>query len=73
MKNAILTAAFLLCVTAVFAQTDTTWKKGGGAILNFNQTSLTNWAAGGESTLDNRTDEFFTLTIKKKKTTLDNT
>ena len=27
------------------------WKKGGFLALNFNQVSLTNWAAGGESAL----------------------
>ncbi|MBP8917899.1 MAG: hypothetical protein KBG70_14220 [Chitinophagales bacterium] len=35
--------------STVFTQVDTTWKKGGGAILNFNQTSLTKWEVGGES------------------------
>ena len=30
---------------------DTTWKKGGEINLNFTQTSLTNWAAGGQSSM----------------------
>ena len=32
-------------------QQDTSWRKGGTFGLNFNQTSLTNWAAGGENAL----------------------
>lgn len=31
------------------ALTDTTWKRGGFASLQFNQVSFTNWAAGGEN------------------------
>lgn len=41
--------AFSQAIKAVPA--DTSWKKGGGGVLNFNQIGLTNWAAGGESAL----------------------
>jgi len=33
------------------APVDTSWKKGGFAAINFNQVSLTNWAAGGENSV----------------------
>ena len=36
----------------LFAQTDTSyWKKGAAATFTLNQVSLTNWQAGGESSL----------------------
>lgn len=46
-----------LCIgSASYAQTDatpkdTSWTTGGVFTLNFNQTSLTNWAAGGENSI----------------------
>jgi hypothetical protein len=53
-----LIASFVLSSTLLQAQIvvaeDTSvngWKKGGFFALNFNQVSLTNWAAGGESAL----------------------
>jgi hypothetical protein len=49
MKYIYITA-FLLLSIAVNAQ-DTLWHKGGIISLNFSQTSLTNWAAGGESSV----------------------
>lgn len=50
---------FSLIITPVFSQTDTLskldtvkyWKKGGFAVLTFNQVNLDNWAAGGENAL----------------------
>ncbi len=53
----ILTGIFLLFSLSAAAQSDTivppdtTWKKGGLIAINFNQTSLTNWAAGGQNSL----------------------
>ena len=50
-KRLILIA--IVCFTQVaIAQTDTTyWKKGGSLGLNFNQATLSNWAAGGASSV----------------------
>ncbi len=70
----LFTLVILLSMVAIsFSQVDTTWKKGGGAILNFNQTSLTNWAAGGESNLSATLLTNFYGNYKKDKTTWDNT
>lgn len=74
MKKLFTTFCILIIWTAsVHAQIDTTWKKGGGTILNFNQTSLTNWAAGGESNLALSMLTNFYANYKKEKTTWDNT
>jgi hypothetical protein len=49
------------------------WKKGGMASLTFNQVSLTNWAAGGQSSISGNV--FFNLfaNYKDEKQTWDNT
>ena len=73
MKNLFTLAVLMSIVTLSFGQSDTTWKKGGGAILNFNQTSLTNWAAGGESNLSSTILTNFYANYKLGKTTWDNT
>ncbi|HRG26255.1 MAG TPA: DUF3078 domain-containing protein [Chitinophagales bacterium] len=73
MKNLFTLAVLMSIVTLSFGQSDTTWKKGGGAILNFNQTSLTNWAAGGESNLSSTILTNFYANYKFGKTTWDNT
>jgi hypothetical protein len=41
------------------------WKKGGVAVLNISQTSLTNWAAGGQNSLS--INGFFSIYAKLKK------
>lgn len=49
----------ILLTTSAFAQTesivptvkDTSWKKGGLVAISFNQTSLTNWAGGGQNSM----------------------
>ena len=52
MKKLILFSLLLTIFNlTVFAQKDSTWHTGGLVALNFNQTSLTNWAAGGENSL----------------------
>lgn len=73
MKKFILLTLCAGIVSAGYSQTDTTWTKGGGAILNFNQTSLTNWAAGGESNLSGTLLTNFFANYKLEKTTWDNT
>jgi len=71
-KVIILSIGCYLLSSALHAQTDTLWKKGGGAILNFNQTSLTNWAAGGESNLSTTLLTNFYSNYKNGTTTWDN-
>mgnify|MGYP003380011964 CR=1 FL=1 len=73
MKKIITLSILIGISTIIFAQVDTTWKKGGGAILNFNQTSLTNWAGGGESNLSSTMLTNFYANYKLEKTTWDNT
>lgn len=57
MKKIVFAILLTYTLNIVYSQTiasssaDTTWKKGGGVILNFNQIGLTNWAAGGENAL----------------------
>lgn len=53
-----ITSLFATCILTVFsfvatAQQDSVrpWKVGGGGTFTFNQISLTNWAAGGESAI----------------------
>lgn len=73
MKNSIYhIVIFILLQKTIYSQVDTTWKKGGGSILNFNQTSLTNWAAGGESNLSLTILNNFYANYKLEKTTWDN-
>lgn len=54
-KSLIIAIAFAFGFSTVNAQEaatkDTTWKTGGVSAVNFNQVSLTNWAAGGEGSL----------------------
>lgn len=73
MKKIFTLLSLVSAITLANGQTDTTWKKGGGAILNFNQTSLTNWAAGGESNLSSTILTNFYANYKLKTTTWDNT
>ena len=73
MKNIITLTILLGAASLSFTQVDTTWKKGGGAILNFNQTSLTNWAGGGESNVSSTLLTNFYANYKLEKTTWDNT
>ncbi len=73
MKKLITLFLILGIAGLLRAQTDTTWKKGGGAILNFNQTSLTNWAGGGESNLSSTLLTNFYANYLLGKTSWDNT
>lgn len=70
MKKLFTTAVLAAISYASFAQTnpsvvDTSWKKGGVGALNFNQVSLTNWAAGGENSLS--ASAFLTLFANYEK------
>ncbi len=48
------------------------WKRGGVVALNFSQTSLTNWAAGGQSSYAYNGLMSFFLNYKKEKNAWDN-
>ncbi|MCC6385417.1 MAG: DUF3078 domain-containing protein [Bacteroidia bacterium] len=50
MKKTIF-ALLILSVTCTYAQNDTIWRTGGLSSLNFNQVSLSNWAAGGDNSI----------------------
>ncbi len=70
MKKIFITAIITSLSYASFSQTDsavvdTSWKKGGVGALNFNQVSLTNWAAGGENSLS--ASAFLTLFANYEK------
>jgi hypothetical protein len=69
MKKFITTFLFIGLYCAASAQTetavDTSWKTGGIGSLNFNQVSLSNWAAGGENSIS--ASAFLSLFAKYKK------
>lgn len=75
MRRKLLLSVLFLSSLVTAAQTaDTTkaWKKGGAITINFNQTVLTNWAAGGQNSIAaNGLLNLFT-NYKRKKTTWDN-
>lgn len=55
-KNYVLVTGLLLSITSLFSQEiakDTTpnWKKGGSISINFNNTGLVNWSAGGQNSI----------------------
>ncbi|MBP6532439.1 MAG: DUF3078 domain-containing protein, partial [Bacteroidia bacterium] len=52
MKKSYLLLLFTLIITTAFGQTtekDTSWKSGGFISINFSQTNLSQWTAGGET------------------------
>ena len=53
MKRLLILASIFTIPFLASAQTDSTsnWKKGGNVGINFNQATLTNWAAGGVSSI----------------------
>lgn len=51
---------------------DTTWDKGGVIGLNFTQTSLSNWAGGGENAISGTSYASLYANYAKKQTTWDN-
>lgn len=78
-------AVIFLCFTAYYLKaqaptpdttkttTDTSyWKLGGVGGLNFNQTSYTNWAAGGEKSLAGTAFSLLTANYKRGLSTWDN-
>ena len=55
MKKSLLVIIALITVSFAYGQgtatPDTLWRKGGIYNINFNQVSLSNWAAGGENSV----------------------
>ncbi|WP_109831678.1 DUF3078 domain-containing protein [Reichenbachiella versicolor] len=52
MRTIPLILTLLISVSTVYAQTDTTyWNTGGNIGINFNQSTLSNWSAGGTSSV----------------------
>lgn len=75
MRKLFLIVFSMLWTAAVLNAQDSVkyWKMNGLAALNFNQLSLTNWAAGGESSLSGTALFNFTANYAKNKNAWDNT
>jgi hypothetical protein len=74
MKKILLTGGFMLSYALLLAQMpkDTLWKAGGNLAITFAQTSLTNWAAGGENSLAENSFLNLFANYKKGKSQWDN-
>ncbi len=79
MKNVLTVVVMCFALTATAQDTtktvkaDTCWKKGGVFGLNFSQTSLTNWAAGGQNSIAVGAYTSMFANYKKGTVTWDNT
>lgn len=78
MKKTIICCLFIGLLSTAIAQDATTqtelkWKKGGMTSFTFNQVSLTNWAAGGQSSLSLNVFGNLFLNYKDDKQSWDNT
>jgi hypothetical protein len=76
MRRYIIFITLFLFISSNYAQTpDTTklWTKGGVGSLNFNQVSLSNWAAGGQNSISAGAFLNLMANYKKDKITWDNT
>lgn len=83
MKRVLMLIGILFLCESSFAQiSDSTksipdslrlWKKGGAGTLNFSQTALSNWAAGGENSFSATAIVNLYANYKKDKTTWENT
>ena len=81
MKNSLLLFSALTLSLISNAQTDAAkqkadslraWKRGGQVTINFNQTTLTNWAAGGQNSITGNALLNFFINYKKNNTSWDN-
>lgn len=73
MKKISFLLSVCLCSAFIsFSQEDTIWTTGGLSTLTFNQTSLTNWAAGGENSFSGNVQVNLYANYKFEKTTWDN-
>ena len=73
----IITSIFIFSSLILTAQdeaapVESKWKKGGMASLTFNQVSLTNWAAGGQSSISGNAFVNLFANYKDEKQTWDN-
>lgn len=77
IKKLLISALAIAITTNTFGQSetavDTSWKKGGVFALTFNQVSLTNWAAGGESSISGASFLSLFANYAKDRTAWDNT
>lgn len=87
MKKTFLLLMTSFCISTCFAQISEAekklrennpdsingWKKGGMVMINFGQTSLTNWAAGGENSLSGNSVFNFFANYRRNSLTWDNT
>jgi hypothetical protein len=74
MKRILFSLTIFCFITAGIIAQDSIkyWKTNGLAALNFNQVSLTNWAAGGQSAVAGTALFNFTANYKKGKSAWDN-
>lgn len=81
MKKSLLLSLFCFASLIVSAQKDTlkskpdsvsAWQKGGQITINFNQTVLSNWAAGGQNSIASNALLNLFMNYKKNKTSWDN-
>lgn len=71
-KTTSILCTLSLFTAHLFAQIDTIWTIGGLSTLTFNQTSLTNWAAGGENSFSGNGLINLYANYNFEKTTWDN-
>ena len=72
-KTFLITLLFLFAILVVKAQEDTTyWKKNGKIGLNFSQSYLSNWAAGGQSAFNTKGMFNYTANYAKDNNKWDN-
>lgn len=73
MKKITLFLSLFVFSLAAFAQSDTTyWKTEGDFYIQFNQTSFTNWAAGGDNTYSGTIGLNYAFNYAKAKDSWDN-
>lgn len=72
MKKAFFFFTLAILSYKTYSQNDTIWRKGGLSALNFNQVSLTNWAAGGDNSIGGNALLNLYANMKKDKWAWDN-
>ncbi|MFN3940442.1 MAG: DUF3078 domain-containing protein [Chitinophagales bacterium] len=73
MRKILTISALIITHFSLIAQVDTIWTIGGNSVFTINQTSLTNWAAGGENSFSGNLVLLAYAKYKFEKTTWDNT
>ncbi len=72
MKKIILTILLITSFQQLTLAQDTLWRKGGIAALSISQTSLSNWAGGGENAISGTGIVSFFANYKKDRVAWDN-